>query len=141
MSNRYRIYIRNKHRGGKTWYIEDNQTGDRESLRTTDKHNALQMLLLKNRPHQEAGYHAQMARTHILVSNPQNADRTWQSVMEAAAQDKTGSTKVRWERAVASKPFDHIRNQLVAKTTSDDLRKVLNAGRVSTNIYLRRVHN
>jgi len=87
-------------------------------LRTTSKEDALQMLLLRNRPFQDAGYHAQMARTHLLVSNPQNAKRTWQSVMDAAAGEKFGSTKIRWERAVASKPFNHIRNLIVAEVTS-----------------------
>ena len=141
MSNRYRIYIRGKNSGGKVWMIQDNQTGKRESLRTTDKNEALEMLLLRNRPYQDAGFHAQMARTHLLVSNPENAKRTWQSVMEVAAQDKKGSTKIRWERAIASKPFNHIRNQLVTESTADDFKKVLNAGGVSANMYLRRLQN
>jgi hypothetical protein len=76
MKNRCRIYIRGKHSGGKVWWIEDNQTGKRESLRTTEKNKALEMLLLRNSPCQQAAFHAQMARTHLLVSNPQNANRT-----------------------------------------------------------------
>jgi len=141
MKNRYRIYIRGKNSGGKVWMIQDNLTGKRESLRTTDKTEALQMLLLRNRPYQDAGFHAQMARTHLLVSNPANASRTWQSVMDTAAGRKTGNTKIRWERAMCSKPFDHIRNLVVANTTADDFNKVLNAGGNSANMYLRRLHN
>ena len=141
MKNRYRIYIRGKNSGGKVWMIQDNQTGKRESLRTTDKSKALEMLLLRNRPHEQAGFHAQMARTHLLVSNPENAGRTWQSIMDVAAQDKTGSTKIRWERACASKPFNHIRNLFVASTSADDFKKVLNSGKVSANMYLRRLQN
>jgi hypothetical protein len=108
MQNRYRIYIRGKNSGGKVWMIQDNQTGKRESLRTTDKNEALQMLLLRNRPYQEAGFHAQMARTHLLVSHPVNAERTWQSVMDSIVADKGDSTKIRWQRAIAGKPFNHI---------------------------------
>jgi integrase len=144
MSNRYRIYIRGKNSGGKVWMIQDNQTGKRESLRTTNKDEALQMLLLRNHPHRDAGFHAQMARTHILVSNPQNADRTWQSVMADIENDKkdmADSTKVRCNRAHASKPFDHIRNLFVASTSADDFKRVLKAGGVSTNMYLSRLHN
>lgn len=96
MKNRYRIYIRGKNSGGKVWMIQDNKTGKRESLHTTDKHNALQMLLLKNRPHQDAGFHAQMAHTHILVSNPENAVRTWQSVMDDVENDKKTKRAARW---------------------------------------------
>jgi hypothetical protein len=55
MKNRYRIYIRGKHSGGKVWWIEDNQTGKRESLGTKIKSEALEMQLLRNRPHQDAG--------------------------------------------------------------------------------------
>lgn len=113
--------------------IQDNITGKRESLKTTSKAEALEMLLLRNRPFHDAGFHSQMARTHLLVSNPENANRTWQSVMDAAAEGKSGSTKIRWQRACASKPFNHIRSLIVANTTSDDFRKVLNAGGNAAN--------
>jgi integrase len=141
MSNRYRIYIRGKHSGGKVWWIEDNQTGERESLRTKNKQDAQAILLLRNRPCELAAHHAQIARTHLLLSNPQDANRTWQYVMDAAAVKKTGNTKIRWERACSSKPFSHIRNLIVANTNSDDFNKVLNAGGNSANMYLRRLHN
>jgi len=121
--------------------IQDNQTGKRESLKTKDKHEALEMLLLRNRPCQQAGFHAQMARTHLLVSNPQNANRTWQSVMDSIVSKKTGATQIRWQRAAECEPFDIIRNLKVANTSSDDFDKVLNAGGVSVNVYLRRLHN
>jgi hypothetical protein len=141
MSNHYRIYIRGKHSGGKVWWIQNNKTGKRESLRTTSKNDALEMLLLRNRPCELAAHHAQIARTHLLLSNAQDASRTWQSVMDAAAVKKSGNTKIRWQRACASKPFNHIRNLIVANTTSDDFDKVLNAGGNSANMYLRRLHN
>lgn len=93
MKNRYRIYIRGKHSGGKVWWIEDNQTGKRESLRTTHKSEAQQMVLLRNQSHQQAAFHAQMARTHLLVSNPQAIERTWQSVMDSILSRKQGNTQ------------------------------------------------
>jgi hypothetical protein len=104
MSNLYRIYIRGKQSGGKIRWIQDNQTGKRQSLRTRVKDEALDILRLKNRPFQDSGYHAQMARTHLLVSNPDNATRSWQSVMDSVIAGKSGSTKIRWKRAVASNP-------------------------------------
>lgn len=141
MKNRYRIYIRGKHSGSKVWWIEDNETGKRESLRTTDKNQALQILVTRNAPQQRADFHVQMARTHLLMGNPQDATRTWQAVMDSMLCKRNGSTKTRYERAFDSKPFDHIRNLIVADTTSDHLEKVLNAGGVSANVYLRRLHN
>ena len=141
MKNRYRIYIRGKHSGGKIWWIQDNQTNQRESLRTKDKAEAKQLLDLKNQPHHFNGFHVQMARTHLLVSDPQSATRSWQDVMDSIVRKKTGSTKIRWERAAKSKSFDPIRNLVVAGTKSDDFEKVLDGCNVSTNMYLRRLHN
>lgn len=106
MKNRYRMYIREKHSGGTVWWCQDSKTGKRESLRTTDKNEAKPLLDLKNQPHHFRGFHVQMARTHLLVSDPQGMTRTWQTVMDAIIRQKTGSTKFRWERAAESKSFD-----------------------------------
>jgi len=51
MKNKYCIYIRGKHSGGKVWWCQDNKTGQRESLRTTDKNEATRLQDLKNQPH------------------------------------------------------------------------------------------
>jgi hypothetical protein len=48
MKNRYRIYVRGKYSGGKVWWIQDNQTNQRESLRTTDKTEAKHLLVPLN---------------------------------------------------------------------------------------------
>ena len=141
MKNRYRMYVRGKHSGGKVWWCQDNVTGKRESLRTTDKRQAAQLLGLKNEPHHFTGYHVQMARTHLLVSDPNSSSRTWQMVMDAIVSQKKGPTKIRWERAAASKPFDLIRGLVVANTKADEFLTVLARGKVSTNVYLRRLHN
>lgn len=61
--------------------------------------------------------------------------------MDAIIHTKTGSTKSRWERAAKSKSFDTIRNRNVAETKSDEFLAVLAAGKVSTNVFLRRLHN
>ncbi len=81
MKNRYRMYVRGKHSGGKVWWCQDNKTGKRESLNTTDRKEAVRFLDLKNEPHRYAGFHVQMARTHLLVSDPQGVTRTWQMVI------------------------------------------------------------
>lgn len=141
MKNRYRIYIREKFSGGKVWWIQDNQTNKRESLGTKDKAEANRLLDLKNQPHHFTGFHVQMARTHLLVSDPQSSTRTWQNVMDAIVRQKKGSTKTRWERAAKSKALDSIRNLVVANTKADEFLAVLGNEKVSTNVYLRRLHN
>lgn len=141
MKNRYRIYIREKYSGGKIWWIQDSQTGQRESLKTTDKAEAKRLLDAKNQPHHFAGFHVQLAKTHLLVSDPDSASRTWQSVMDSIIGKKFGSTRIRWERAAKSKSFNPIRNLLVYETRAADFERVLNCGKCSANAYLRRLHN
>ncbi len=141
MKNRYRIYIRGKHSGGKVWWIQDNQTKHRRSLQTKDKAEAKGLLDEENKPHHFAGYHAQIARVHLQVSDPKALTRTWQEVMDSIIRKKTGSTKDRWERAAKSKSFDTIRNLKVSNTKADDFERVLDGCNVSTNTYLRRLHN
>ena len=135
------MYIRGKHSGGKVWWCQDNQTGKRESLGTKDKNEARRLLDAKNEPHNHTGFHVQMARTHLLVSDPQAVSRTWQNVMDAVIRLKTGPTKTRWERAAKCKSFDIIRNLVVANTRADEFLAVMADDKVSTNVYLRRLHN
>jgi hypothetical protein len=61
--------------------------------------------------------------------------------MDAIIRQKTGSTKVRWERAAKSKSLASIRNLIVANTKADDFLAALDSGKVSVNVYLRRLHN
>ena len=141
MKNRYRMYVRGKHSGRTVWCCQDNVTGKRESLHTSDKNEARRLLDLKNQPHNHAGFHVQMARTHLLVSDPQAVTRTWQMVMDAIIRQKSGSTKHRWEIAARCKAFDLIRNLVVANTKADEFLTVLASDMVSVNVYLRRLHN
>lgn len=135
------MYIRDKHSGGKVWWCQDTETGKRESLCTKDKNEARRLLDTKNQPHNYAGFHVQMARTHLLVSDPKALTRTWQHVMDAIVSKKTGPTKIRWERAAKAKAFDSIRNLVVSNTKADEFLAVLASDRVSVNVYLRRLHN
>lgn len=61
--------------------------------------------------------------------------------MEAALQTKANQTRVRWETAIKDRAFDCMRHQVVLETGAKDFLRVLQAGTVSTNIYLRRIHN
>jgi integrase len=141
MKNRYRMFIRGKRTGGKVWWCQDYESGKQESLGTKNKDEAIQLLALKNQPHQFAGFHLQMARTHLQVGDAGSVNRTWQNVMDSIICTKTGSTKFRWERAAKSKSFDAIRNRVVAETKADEFLAVLKDGKVSTNVFLRRLHN
>jgi hypothetical protein len=54
---------------------------------------------------------------------------------------KKGETHERYERAMQDEAFETIRNHPILETRPEHFLKVLRSGTVSTNIYLRRVHN
>ena len=61
--------------------------------------------------------------------------------MEHIVTLKTDETRRRWEVAIKDKNLDGIRNVTVAETRPEQFYKALEDGKVSTNVYLRRIHN
>ena len=61
--------------------------------------------------------------------------------MEHIVAKKTDETRRRWEVAIKDKNFDCIRNLPVAETRPEHFDRALADGKVSTNVYLRRIHN
>jgi integrase len=61
--------------------------------------------------------------------------------MDEIPKLKTGETQSRWLTAIKDTAFDSIRNLVVLETQAEHFLKVLENGSVSTNIYLRRIHN
>jgi integrase len=61
--------------------------------------------------------------------------------MDAMAPLKTGPTQRRRTAAMRDKAFDLIRQRKLMETASELFLQVLNSGTVSTNMFLRRLHN
>ncbi|MHC1763952.1 MAG: tyrosine-type recombinase/integrase [Verrucomicrobiia bacterium] len=62
-------------------------------------------------------------------------------VMDAIVKLKKGETQVRWARAILDPALDHIKDIRLLETRSDHFLRVLENGTVSTNVFLRRLHN
>ncbi|MCP5521867.1 MAG: tyrosine-type recombinase/integrase [Verrucomicrobiales bacterium] len=137
MKPRYRIYRRQ--RG--VFYLYDRQTGSRESLQTANERTAIRLLHARNEAQQQPLINRQIARAYLAASDPQIGHRTWQVVMEEVAKTKRGVTRERWLRAAKDHAFDSIRNLVLFETQADHLLHVLEEGTVSTNVFLRRMHN
>jgi hypothetical protein len=75
----------------------------------------------------------------LTATDSEVARRTWQVPMDEMT--KTGSTHVRHIVAMKDKAFDLIRNLPILETYSAHFLKVMELGGVSTNVYLRRIHN
>ncbi|MES2697762.1 MAG: tyrosine-type recombinase/integrase [Verrucomicrobiota bacterium] len=136
MKTRFRLFRR-----GGTFYCQDNTTGQQTSLRTKDEAEARTLYLSKNEAHRQPILNLQIARTYLSASDPEIAKRSWQVVMDEMGKTKTGTTLTRHHRAMLDTAFDLIRKIPVIETQAIHLLRVLEAGGVSTNTFLRRLHN
>jgi integrase len=123
------------------FYSFDRQSGKRESLRTGDKNEAQRLLHAKNEGHVQPALNLQLARTYLAASDPETVRRTWRTVFDEIIKLKAGKTKLRWENAKKDVAFDLIRERTLLDTRAEHFLAVLEKGRVSTNVFLRRIHN
>ena len=137
MKQKYRLF----RRASGIYFVEDKATGKQESLRTRDKAEAHRLVHAQNEAHQQPLLNLQIARAYLAAGDPEIAKRTWHHVMNIIIETKTGSTKNRWIRAAQDAAFDSVRHEVVLGTSAEQLLRVLHEGTVSTNVYLRRLHN
>ena len=90
---------------------------------------------------QQPAINLQIARAYLAASDPQIATRDWQFVMDELVKLKKDQTRHRWQTAIKDKAFDSIRHQALLETRPEHFLRVLESKKVSTNVYLRRIHN
>jgi len=139
MKARYRLICRGL-RGGK-YYCVDSVTGKRTSLHTGKEDEARQIVEAKNNALRQPALNLHIAKAYLAGTDSGVATRTWQQALDALTASKQGANQERWRRASADKAYDLIRHRIIIETQGETLLKVLRQGTVSTNIYLRRLHN
>ncbi len=137
MKNRYRIF----RRSWGTYYYEDLETKTQESLKTRDKAQAHRLVAALNETSVSPAFSLHLARVYWKAGDPAAATRTWQVVMEEIPKLKHGETRHRWEIAIRDSAFDSLRKRVLLETQAEHFLRALEQGSVSTNIYLRRIHN
>ena len=137
MKQRYRIFPR----PWGVYYYEDLTTGKQATLKTRDKAEAYRLVAAMNETAEAPAFSLQLARVYWQAGDPAGAKRTWQDVMVEIPKLKQGDTQRRWLVAIKDKALDSLRHRVVLETQAEHFLKVLGAGSVSTNIYLRRIHN
>ncbi len=135
---RYRLIYRGLR---DTYYSVEASTGKRESLGTNNPEVAQRLLDAKNEAVRHTEMNLQIAQIYLQHGNPDLKNRTWQQVMESVMSLKTGATHKRWQTAIQDKAFDLIRDRKLLETTAEHFLQVLKRGTISTNVFLRRVHN
>jgi integrase len=123
------------------FYLKDKVTGTQTSLKTDDKQEAQRLLQARNDAEAQPAMNLSLARVYLNGADPKLGTRTWQEVMEHITGQKTDETRRRWEVAIKDRNFDGIRKRPVAETRAEHFFKALEDGKVSTNVYLRRIHN
>jgi integrase len=136
MKTRYILFQRSG-----VYYAEDTTTGKQSSLRTRDKADAVRLLHIKNEAAHQPAMNLQIAQIYLQHGDPALASRTWQDVMDLMVSVKTGSNLLRWQAAIRDKALEPLRRRKLMETTAENFLAVLKAGTVSTNVYLRRIHN
>jgi len=132
----YRLF---QHHG--TFYVEHVETKKQESLRTKSRPEALVLLAAKNEAARQPALNLQIARTYMAASDPFMPKRTWQHVLDEIIKTKTGETQYRWTTMAKDKALLPVFNRKVTETVAEEFFRAMQAGTVSTNVYLRRIHN
>lgn len=123
------------------FYCEDTHSGKQTSLRTKDRAEAQTLLHAKNEATRQPHLNRQIARAYWMGTDALATARTWQHVLDEMIRLKTGANRARWQVAANSKAFDPLRRLLLIETQAENLLRVLEGCKVSTNVYLRRLHN
>jgi hypothetical protein len=126
---------------GSVYWIQDNVTGKQTSLGTKDRTEAGRLFNAQNEASRQPIVNVQIARAYLLVSDPEVAKRTWQFVMEEIVKLKHDETRRRWLVAIKDKALDGLRVLPLMETRAEHFLRAMEKGKVSTNIYLRRIHN
>jgi hypothetical protein len=136
MRKQFRMFRR-----GNVFWCQNNLTGKQETLRTKDRTAAERLMHAKNEAHQQPVINLQIARAYLMVGDPEIGKRTWQFVMEEIVKLKRDETQRRWKVAIKDRALDGLRRLPIMETRAEHFLRAMEAGKVSTNIYLRRIHN
>ena len=139
MKTRFRLIHRGE-RGGQ-FYCVDSETGQRFSLKTKDRDAAEQIVLAKNQALRQPALNLQIAKAYLAGTDNGVTTRTWQHAIESLTNTKLGANKERWERVVKDAALMPLLPLVIIETKGEALLRAMQAGTVSTNVYLRRLHN
>jgi integrase len=83
----------------------------------------------------------QIAKAYLAGTDNGIATRTGRNAIEALAITKQGANQHRWRTAAKDKAFAPLLPRVIIETRAEVLLKVQQSGSVSTNVFLRRLHN
>ena len=137
MKLKYRLFRR--HSG--IYFCEDRETGKQESLRTKHKTEAIRLLNAKNEARENPLLKRQIARAYLAVVDPEIVKRSWRYTLDELIKTKYDENARRWRVFSKDRALASMLDLPLIETRAEHFLTVLNAGTVSTNVLLRRLHN
>jgi integrase len=139
MKTRYRL-IRRGNRSG-AFYCVDTETGKRTSLGVISEDEARQVVEAKNQARRQPMLNLQIAKAYLAGTDTAITTRTWQQAIEALTNTKHDANRIRWQRVLKDPALAPLWSRVIIETPGELLLKILQVGTVSTNVFLRRLHN
>ena len=139
MKTRFRLI----HRGerGNKFYCVDSETGKRFSLKTKDRDAAEQIVLAKNQSLRQPTLNLQIAKAYLAGTDNGVTTRTWRNAIETLTDTKQAANKERWLRVAKDRALAPLLPLVIIETKGEALLNAMHAGTISTNVFLRRLHN
>ena len=82
-----------------------------------------------------------IAKAYLAGTDSGLTTRTWQQAMETLMEGKQGANRERWSRVATDRALAPLLPRTIVDTPGELMLKVLQSGTVSTNVFLRRLHN
>ena len=123
------------------FYCVDKTTGKRTSLQTTNQDEAQQIIEAKNNSVRQPVLNLQIAKAYLAGTDNGIATRTWSQALESLASTKQGANQDRWRTVAKDKALALLLPRVIIESNGELLLKAMQAGTVSTNVFLRRLHN
>lgn len=121
--------------------MEEIATGHQASLKTRDLDEARRLLAARNEAVRDTIVSREVGMAFLTAADPDARKRSWEWVVTQIVNLKSGATRARWEVASRDKALDTIRQLPLVETRAEHFLAVLHRSGVSTNVYLRRLHN
>jgi len=119
----------------------DTQTGKRSSLKSADAHAAQQIVNARNEAERQPALNLQLAKAYLAGTDSGITKRTWGDALEALTATKQDGNQRRWRTVAKDKALAPVLAKVITETQGELLLRAIATGCVSTNIYLRRLHN
>jgi len=101
----------------------------------------MQIVLAKNQALRQPALNLQIAKAYLAGSDSGVATCTWQQAMDFLVATKKAENQRRWITAIKDHSFDPVRHRIIVETRAEELLAAVEQGTVSTNVFLRKLHN